>query len=191
LRDVCGWTDPILDRFTVEEDLIKNCGWVWWHENVLAISDRPTMINRDTEGRLHSETGPSIAYRDGWQLYHWHGTSIPAEWIEDRASLTPGVALKQTNVEQRRAAIDIIGWARVLRELKAKTIDKDGDPEIGELVEVKLPDLPRKAKFLRVRCGTGREFAIGIPAHINKALDAQAWMVGLEPKDFMRPEVRA
>jgi len=56
---------------------------------------------------------------------------------------------------------------------------------------VKLPDLREKAKFLRVQCGTGREFAIGIPPHINKALDAQAWIVGLEPSDFIKPEIRA
>ncbi|MCC8949326.1 hypothetical protein H8A97_30545 [Bradyrhizobium sp. Arg62] len=75
--------------------------------------------------------------------------------------------------------------------MNAKTIDRDPDPQIGELVEVKLPDLREKAKFLRVRCGTGREFAIGIPPHITKALDAQAWIVGLEPSDFVKPEIRA
>ena len=191
LRDVCGWTDPSLEKFEVFETLVKNCGWTWWHENVLAISDRPTIINRDDQGRLHCETGPSIAYRDGWGLHHWHGTAIPAEWITDRSKLTPSIALKCENVEQRRAACEILGWVNILRDLKAKTIDTDNDPEIGELVEVKLPDLVKKAKFLRVRCGTGREFAIGIPPHINKALDAQAWIVGLEPKDFTRPEIRA
>ena len=191
LRDVCGWTDPSLEKFEVFETLVKNCGWTWWHENVLAISDRPTIINRDDQGRLHCETGPSIAYRDGWGLHHWHGTAIPAEWITDRSKLTPSIALKCENVEQRRAACEILGWVNILRDLKAKTIDTDNDPEIGELVEVKLPDLVKKAKFLRVRCGTGREFAIGIRPHINKALDAQAWIVGLEPKDFTRPEIRA
>ena len=109
----------------------------------------------------------------------------------DRQKLTPQIALKNSNIEQRRAACEILGWTRILDELKAKTIDHDNDPEIGELVQVNLPDLTTPAKFLRVRCGTGREFAIGIPPNINKALDAQAWMVGLEPKDFNRPEIRS
>lgn len=78
----------------------------------------------------------------------------------------------------------------MLRDLDARSIDRDADPQIGELVEVKLPDLDRPAKFLRVRCGTGREFAIGIPPHIDTALDAQAWMIGLERKQFTIPEVR-
>ncbi|WP_375413063.1 DUF6745 domain-containing protein [uncultured Bradyrhizobium sp.] len=161
------------------------------HEEFCIVSDFPEVLLKDEENRPHCEAGPSHRWRDGWSLYHWHGTKVPAEWIEDRASLTPKIALSQQNMELRRAACEILGWANILRDLNASTIDCDGDPQIGELVEVKLPDLPAKAKFLRVRCGTGREFAIGIPPHINKALDAQAWIVGLEPRDFVRPEIRA
>jgi hypothetical protein len=76
LRDVCGWSDPVLKRFEIDEALIRNCGWVWWHENVLAISDRPLIINRDDQNRLHCESGPSIAYRDGWSLYHYESVSL-------------------------------------------------------------------------------------------------------------------
>jgi hypothetical protein len=74
--------------------------------------------------------------------------------------------------------------------LDATVVDTDGDPQIGTLVEVELPDLPKKARFLRVQCGTGREFAVGIPPDINTALAAQAWMQGVELKDFRKPEVR-
>ena len=190
-RDVCHWDDPILERFAIEEILVRHCGWIWWHENVLAVSDRPRVINRDAQGRLHCETGPSMAYRDGWQLFHWHGTSVPEEWIMDRASLTPAIALKQNNLEQRRAACEILGWARILEALDAKMIDRDHDPQIGDLLEVRLPDLERPARFLKVKCGTGRDFVIGVPPHIHKALEAQAWVIGLESKDFLRPEVRA
>jgi hypothetical protein len=162
----------------------------WWENNVLAISDRPDVLKFDDEKRMHCEDGPAISFPDGWKLYFWHGTVIPAEWIEDKESLTAQVALKTENLEQRRAAIEILGWARILKDLNAQVLDEDPDPEIGTLLSVKLPDLPSNAKFLRVKCGTGREFAIGIPPHINAALDAQAWCVGLEPKDFKRPEVR-
>jgi len=30
-RDVCGWQDPILEKFEVLETLVKSCGWTWWH----------------------------------------------------------------------------------------------------------------------------------------------------------------
>jgi hypothetical protein len=186
-NEVCGIA---IDRNFLE--ITQTCGFYWTLDGVCFASERPSEINLDAEGRLHSETGMSIKYAGtGWGLFYWHGTQVPGEWIVNRASLTPSVALKQQNVEQRRSACEILGWANILRELKAKTIDHDNDPEIGDLVEVKLPDLREKAKFLRVRCGTGREFAIGIPPHIKKALDAQAWIIGLEPSQFQPPEFRA
>jgi hypothetical protein len=189
LRDVCGWENAVLERFEIDEALIRNCGWVWWHENVLAVSDRPLSISRDVEGRLHSETGPSIAYRDGWQLHHWHGVSVPEEWLSRRDNLTPKIALTWENIEQRRAACEILGWSRILTELNAKTINKDGDPEIGELVEVELPEIGRE-KFLRVQCGTKREFALPVPPTMKTALEAQAWTWGLTEKTFVKPEIR-
>jgi hypothetical protein len=72
-RDVVGWDDPVLERFRIDEDLIRSCGWVWWHENVLAVSDRPAFIERDEEGRLHCDSGPALLYRDGWALWRRHG----------------------------------------------------------------------------------------------------------------------
>src|SRR5262249_2549051 len=102
-RDVCGWGDAkILEKLEVNEKLVKSCGWTWWHENVLAISDRPSEIHRDQQGRLHGEKGPSIAYRDGWSLYHWHGTVIPAEWVSGKPP-TAAEAISWSNIEQRRA----------------------------------------------------------------------------------------
>ena len=84
---------------------------------------------------------------------------IPETWITDPKSLTAKVALTWLNIEQRRAACEILGWESVLSELKGNTIDKDEDPMIGELVEVTIPDVG-KEKFLRVLCGTGRKFAL-------------------------------
>ena len=71
---------------------------------------------------------------------------------------------------------------------KAKTINKDHDPEVGELVEVEIPEIG-KERFVRVRCGTGREFAIPVPPNMRTALEANAWTYGVEPKDY-QPEVR-
>ncbi|RWE46794.1 MAG: hypothetical protein EOS79_11430 [Mesorhizobium sp.] len=147
-------------------------------------------MKRDDQNRLHCEDGPAIEYRDGFAIHAWHGTRIPAEWMTDKASLTAKVALTWQNIEQRRAAIEIVGWARILRELKAKVIDADGDPQIGTLVEVQLPDLDRPARFCRVTCGTGREFAVGVPPETETALAAQAWMQGVPLVDFTRPEIR-
>jgi hypothetical protein len=187
-RDVCGWEDPVLEKFEIDEALVKSCGWTWWHQNVLAISDRPSEIHRDVNGRLHGEKGPSISYRDGWSLYHWHGVSIPAEWVTGKAP-TAQEALTWANIEQRRAACEIVGWNNILQQLDAKVINADEDEEIGTLLEVNLPD-SGKERFLQVRCGTGRSFALPVPKEMRTAMQANAWSYGIDDLKLFKPEVR-
>lgn len=153
--------------------------WWWPHSDFVMVSERPLNINRDANGRLHSATGPAISWPDGWGLYMWHGLRVPAEWILHPDKLDPQTALNWKNVEQRRAAAEIIGWARVLDALKARSVDKDEDPQIGELLEVDLPDSP-KQKFLRVRCGTQRTFCLPVPPEMKTALQANAWTFRIE-----------
>jgi hypothetical protein len=188
MRDVLGWSDPVLECFEIDEALAKSCGWVWWHENVLSISDRPRTLNRDDELRLHCETGPAIMYPDGWGLWCWHGTVIPQEWVESKESLNLQTALTWENIEQRRAACEILGWNLILDQLNARTIDKHPNAEIGDLVEVDLPDSGRE-RFLRVKCGTGRDFAIPVPPDMDTAHNANAWTYGLDANE-LNPEVR-
>lgn len=46
-------------------------------------------------------------------------------------------------------------------------------------MEVKLPD-SGKERFIRVRCGTGREFAIPVPPDTQTALAGNAWTYGID-----------
>jgi hypothetical protein len=133
--------------------------------------------------------GPAVRYRDGFSVYAVHGVRVPAEWIENKQSLSPQTALTHENIEQRRAAAEIIGWDRVLSELNATTIDKDEDPMVGELLEVNIPDIGRE-RFLRVVCGTGRKFALPVPREMTTALQANAWTYGFDGINFTKPEIR-
>jgi hypothetical protein len=187
MRDVLGWDGSTLEQFKIDEDIVKSCGWVWWHENVLAISDRPLRIARDERGRLHHPEKMAIEYRDGWGLCSWHGTVVPSEWIVEK-SLTAQIALTHKNVEQRRAACEILGWGAVLDQLKANVLDKNSSDQIGTLLEVELPD-SGKERFLDVRCGTGRRFVIPVPREMRTAHEASAWTYGLDEKIY-QPEVR-
>jgi len=169
--------------------LAESAGWCNMYEDVVVFQDRPILIKFDDEDRLHNEFGPAIEYSDGFGIYAWHGTQIPSEWITDKANLKAETALKWENIEQRRCACEILGWARILRELDATEIDADPDPEIGVLVEVDIPDIG-KERFLKVLCGTRREFALPVPPDIKTALSAQAWTFGFDVDEFIPPEVR-
>jgi hypothetical protein len=194
---VCGWTNPSLEKFAVTETLVRSCGWTWWHENVLAISDRPSAVHRDEQNRLHCETGPAIAYRDGWSLYYWHGVSVPAEWIEQRATLDPARVLTAENVEQRAAGAAIIGWPKMVTKLKRKIIDGDPDTDMGALIELTMPGLREPGRFLQAKCPRNGIIVEGVPRvsdidnlPINTVIAAQAWRVGDPQSEYEHPPLR-
>jgi hypothetical protein len=188
-RDILGLKLLQHDAYEAWEQAAIHGGFRVMHEDFCLVCDFPEILKVDAENRPHGETGPSHRWRDGWSLYHWHGVNIPAEWIENRASLTPQMALTWENIEQRRAACEILGWGSILKALDAKIIDTDNDPEIGELVEVEIPEIGRE-KFLRVLCGTGRQFALPVPPEMTTALEAQAWTWGMDGDSFIKPEIR-
>ena len=170
-------------------ELANHTGWLNVYEDAVVFQHRPEIIKFDAEKRLHCEDGPAIRYRDGYSLYSWHGTRIPSEWITNKSTLTAKIAITWENIEQRRCACEILGWAKILKELDSKVIDEDHDPEIGTLLEVTIPNVG-KEKFLRVLCGTKREFALPVPPEMRSALEAQAWTWGMNKNEFVIPEIR-
>lgn len=151
--------------------------------------DRPRTLKVDDQNRPHSEIGPSHEWADGVRLYHWHGTKIPREWIERKDAVDPSLALTWENIEQRRALCEILGWEKVISQLSPRTIDKDPDPMVGELLEVDLPDAPR-TRFLRVKCPTGRDFVLGAPDEARTAAEAQCIINDIDMSVFRAMEAQ-
>ena len=180
---------PVYDKFKHYEAAAIHGGPRFMHRRFCIVSDRPTVVARDEQNRPHCETGPFIAWRDGWALYAWHGTRVPADWIEHRKTLDPKIALTDESVERRRAAAEMIGWNVILDALKPRVIEQDEDPLIGTLLEVDLPDAPA-SRFLRVQCGTNRIFALPVPREMKTALEANSWTFDVPQIDVKKLEVR-
>jgi hypothetical protein len=176
-RERLGWW------LTVSE----TCGWWWPMESCIIVAGRPE-TRWDDQRLLHCENGPAIDFDDGCEVYSWHGVQVPKEWITEKA-ITPQQALTWENIEQRRAACEILGWNRIISELGGITIDRDDDPQVGELIRVAIPEIGEE-KFLRVRCGTGREFALPVPPNMKTALEANAWTYGIDGNALRGLEVR-
>ncbi len=195
-RDECELTSQT-DNLRGLWDLCQSCGWILPFENVCFASDRHDVCKLDGRGVVHCEDGPAIHYRDGFAVHAWHGTRVPLAWIEDRQNLNAADVMSERNVEVRRAGIEILGWKEIIDQLGGKVIEADADPEIGAVVELSLPDLPRPARFLRVRCATGRDFALGLPPDIPTADGyslphcAQAWAASLHPAEWRKPSITA
>jgi len=171
--------------------LNKSCMYWIPYQDVCIVVANPVKVRQDDQQRLHCDFEPAVRFADGWSLYSWHNVSVPSAWIiKSRPhGLTPQKALQIPNIEARRAACEIVGWDKILRELKARVIDRDPNPQIGTLLEVVIPGVSWMERFLQVQCGTGRTFALPVPPNVQTAREANAWTYGLAANEY-NPEVR-
>ena len=160
------------------------------HPDFCMISDRPAVLKVDDQNQPHCEDGPFCEWRDGSQLYAWHGARLPARWIRERQTIDPTEILRERNVEIKAAGAACIGWPRMLSALDCKIIDADPDPSHGELIELRLDGLSEPGRFLKAECPRNGTIVEGVPPTIDTVLAAQAWRVGLEPHEFAYPTYR-
>ena len=122
---------------------------------------------------------------------------MPADWIEQRATLDPAEVIAAENVEQRAAGAAIVGWPRMLSVLNARVIDDSGSDDIGQLIELTLPGLDEPGRFLKAVCPRNGIIVEGVPRvsdidglPIETALAAQAWRIGDPQSEYQHPPVR-
>ena len=122
-RDVCG-VNPAPEALQAAED-VTECGWWWPHEDFVIVCDRPVVLCRDAKGRLHSETGPAIAWADGWSVYAWHGTAVPAAWVVNKEAVRSEDVLNASNAELVQAGCALLGEEYLGANLLYWTVIKD------------------------------------------------------------------
>lgn len=171
--------------------------------DIAILTDRPTVMARDSQGRLHNPTGPAIEYADGFGVSAWHGTRVPADLI------TPGwdlpTALRHDNAEVRRCAIERIaglaGWAGIITAAGWEQVGKP-HPDPGNpgqtLALYHVPAdhygglYPEPVRLLHCvnatveRDGTRHEFGLTVPAGIGDPVEAAAWTFGLTSDEYAR-----
>ena len=172
-------------------------GWWWPHERVAILTERPTAIHRDPQGRLHADDGPALTWADGYAQHWWHGTAVPEDfWIWDLSRV-----LAERNAEVRRCGIERHGWDAVTDRLTlVGEADDPGNP--GQRLELydlgaDLADLyPEPARILLCtngtveRDGTRRRFGLPVPATHTDPVAAAADLYGWPVEAYRRLEVR-
>lgn len=88
----------------------------------------PTTLERDTEGNLHSPTGPCIEWADGHADYAWHGVWVPEQVIRAPRTYTKTEYAAITDTEVRRALGEAAGWDFIVDLLGAKSTNTWTDP---------------------------------------------------------------
>ena len=174
----------------------QNAYWWWAFKGFAVLTERPTQIVRDPEGRLHSETGQAITWPDGWGFHSWHGTRVP-EWVIENPTVEK--ALKEPNSEIRRAAFESIGWDKAIEQLNLTPLGVCADPgnfphsltlyELPERIYEEPVNLLLMVNGSPDRDGELRRYGETVPANIREPLAAAAWQYDV-PVDVYAQLVR-
>ncbi|MEU0100089.1 MULTISPECIES: DUF6745 domain-containing protein [unclassified Streptomyces] len=170
------------DRLSGLAEAARNAGWWWPYENAVVISERPDVLHRDEAGRLDHGEGPALAYGDGFALHAWRGMPVPAAFLAELSTLTPGRIQVEENAELRRVMLEYYGYDRYLTESGAKPVHRD---ETGVLWRIALPGDEDVVMVEVVNStpepdGTHRTYWLRVPPATRTAKDGVAWTFGLE-----------
>jgi len=178
----------------------KSCGWWWPFDRAIILTERPTALHLDPQQRLHNADGPAIRYADGFALYSWHGTRVPAEMIRGEWDTTR--ILQEPNAEVRRSAIERLGWDEFVIEAELKQVGEVMDDPGNTGFTITLYDVPAAIYDEPVRVlictngtvergGTRRRFGLTTPVTVNTPLEAAAWGYGITAEQYAQLQRRA
>jgi len=167
-------------------ELAKSAGWALPHKEICWVSERHNVLRRDDRGRLHAEDGPAVMYPDGWAIYAVHGVRVPADIIEDRASITVERIEKEDNAEIRRVMISLYGEGQYLEDSGAVVVSEYAG---GRLYR---KDAPEDEPIVMVRVinstpepdGTSKVYWLRVPPDMADARAAVAWTFGMDAHEY-------
>lgn len=172
-----------------------SAGFWWPNRDFVMVCDLPAVLHIESAAgshRMHCESGPAVAWTDGWGIHMWHGTPVPADLIETGWDVERIMA--ERNTEIRRCAIEKMGWDRFVAAAKFRLADEADDPgNPGQIL--RLYDVPRDVLDLPVRVlvahnatrerdGSRHTFGLTVPTDCQTAVSAAAWTFDLSEKQY-------
>lgn len=90
------------------------CGWWWPFTDIVVITEKPTGLHLNEEGRYHKNGGPAIGYGDGFGIWMLNGVHVP-QWLAEtpKSRLSPKKILGIKNSQVRTEAIRKYGMERL------------------------------------------------------------------------------
>jgi len=183
---------PAFETYEIWERLVLEGAAFVMHEEFCFVSDFPERLEFDDRNRLHSTEGPAIKWRDGWSVYYWHGTPVPAKIIESPELITIESINYEHNQEVRRVMIERYGAGRYILDSDAEEVQQD---EYGILYRQHLPN-DEPVTIVRVKNSTPepdgsiKEYFLRVPPDTETAKEGVAWTFGLESNDY-KPDIES
>jgi hypothetical protein len=111
--------------------------------------------------------------------------------------ITAARVLQESNVERRRALIELMGTDRFVREANPQVLHQDVEHNgnARQLLRVILPTLRARWRgndepivMLSVTCpSTAHHYMLRVPPHIATCRQAAAWIAGFDDPDQYQP----
>ena len=179
-----------MERALAYRKVCESVNYIWPNRDFVIVCARPVHIDRDKEGRLHSEKRMAIQYPDKWGLYMYHGVKVFEKIILHPEKLTKNDWVEEKNTEVRRIIQERMGSAFPKR-IGCKLIGKPSGEfrkkhNLLGLYLVELPSDPDKiAHYIRVKDhSTAREFYLRTPTKITDADESLAFTFGKTAKEY-------
>lgn len=109
-REVCGLEldDDLWARAQVMETLSKSVAWWYPHRDFVLACERPLVVHRVRDPwsrprgrgshRLHCDTGPALAWADGWGVHALNGQLVPF-WLRHVVEDPQRITVQEINAE--------------------------------------------------------------------------------------------
>jgi hypothetical protein len=187
LKEVFGLVLTADDKYSAWQNVVTKCGAILFHEQFCIVSEFPEVLNVDEEGRPHCGNGPSSIWKDGWTLYHLHGTRVTRQIIEQMDTITVEDIKREANLEVRRLMLDRYGIKNFLIDSDAKEIHRDNcgvlysqlvHPALEPIVMVKVVNSTAEPD------GTFKDYFLRVPPYIRTATAAVAWTFGVTDDEY-------
>jgi len=96
-------------------------------DSVCVVCEMPEVLTRSPTGRLHSTSGPAIAWSDGYEIYALNGVMIDRDLYDQiiNKTLSAKGALTIANVQVRMEALKFLGSNQLLTDLGATPISTE------------------------------------------------------------------
>ncbi len=184
-RTVCGLKDET-EALRGLLLIAASADWIIPHKYICWISEPPQALQTDARGRLHSDSGPALQYRDGWSVYGWKGVEVPARIIERPWEITQADIDRASDIHVRRCMIERLTPERFIASGAAFRISED---ETGVLWERRWPDGDAWAAVEVINGtpepdGIKKHYFLQVPPNMLTARSAVAWTYGMTARQY-------
>lgn len=190
LREVCGITTETAGLEGLST-LAPQVGWVLPYEKVCWVSERPTRLEVDLQGRLHSKDAAALQFADGWAVHAWKGIRVSPWMIEHPDWISARLINRERDPRVRRCLIEILTPARFIALGEAVPVARDETGilwrrhwprQVWAAVEVVngTPELD----------GTRKRYFLQVPPEMRSAREAVAWTYGMSEQQYMVLSIR-